>query len=147
MNKCPKLVHTSKGRERALKYVKGLSELNSNSKYTYKLYHEYDAHPSDVYVETSIEPSVFELLIARILFEAAEIDERYAICQTEIANPILNSLYGLKVSSEENMFNEEFDLYYVWEKWCGLYSDVMKLEVFNNEKVKDALEKIIPLSA
>jgi hypothetical protein len=145
MTKCPKLVHTVKGRERALSYVESLKELESDSEYTYKLFHEFDSKPSDVYVKTSIQPAVFELLLAYVLFEGNEIDEGYGLGQEEIATPILSNLFGVEVLDKEDVNSHEFDLYYVWEKWCSLYEKVSVLDVLKHKEVVKVLTELIPV--
>ena len=134
-----------KGRERALNYTSILGKLESHETYTYKLYHNYDSAPCDIYVRTSIEPLVFDLLLANILFEAYKIEESHALGQEEIAQPVLNELYGVEVLEEATQYDEEFDLYYVWEKWCGKYTEVSNLAVLKHEKLHDVLCEIVPV--
>lgn len=144
MKTCPLLDHTIKGRERALKYTGELTKLTSNKDdYTYKLYHYYDEKPLDVYVTTCIQPAVFELLLARILFEASEINECYELGQEEIAEHILKDLYGIQTIEKTNEYDEEFDLYYTWEKWCAVSNKVMELKILDNDSIRIVLAKII----
>ncbi|WP_080845647.1 hypothetical protein [Cytobacillus gottheilii] len=145
MKTCPKLIHTAKDRVKALSHTKDLTDLNSPEEHTYKLFHYYDEKPLDVYVKTNINPVAFELLLARIQFEAAEIDDHYALGQEEIAETILRDLYGVNLIDEAQVVDQEFDMYYVWEKWCGLYSEVMELNIFDNDQLRAELEKILPV--
>ena len=145
MSICPTFSHLAKGREQALEYVSSLEQLESTETYTYKLNHLYDSKPCDIYVKTLIQPVVFELLLAKILFVASDVEESHALGQEEIAQPVLNGLYGVEVLNEAMQFDKEFDLYYVWEKWCGKFTDVMNLGVLKHEQLHDELAKIVPI--
>lgn len=142
MTECLQLKHTFEGREAALNHCSSLKELGQGNKYTYKLWHTYDIEPTPVFVNTGIDPVTFEVLLAHILFEASKIDDCYAVGQEEII-PLLSKLYKVE-TIESDKCVEDFDLYYTWEKWCALYDEVLNLEVFKRDTLREELSKFIP---
>lgn len=144
MTICPTIAHLMHGREEVLQHVSSLTQLQSNKEYIYKLNHYYDAAPSDVYVSSTIEPAAFELLVAFILYSADDIQECCELCQDVIADSILCRIYNVDVLEDAATYDQHFDLYVVWEKWCSYYDDIKTLKVLQHTQLHEELVRIIP---
>lgn len=104
----------------------------------YCLTHTYDEENRKFYVESPYDSEEFEAICAYIQFECSEVEESYAIDQTEVIE-ILEKFYDCKQSQQSTA--AEIDLYENWEYFCG--SDVQSVECLKRDGMNDYFKKYV----
>ncbi|AYF11336.1 hypothetical protein [Bacillus subtilis] len=144
--KVPYLSDDTQGIEGALDYITSVQNPRVNKEFVYSLSHQYDIEPTTVYIKSNFEPTTFELLLAYLMFKACEAteEEETELHQEQIKS-ILTTYYkeiGLK-SVPVGIQPIEFDLYTVWEKWCGKYDRMLRIKCFEKDGLIEYLKNML----
>ena len=126
--------------------AKGMTQLPEEEVCVYRLTHTYDPNPDRAaFVQSSIPTEFMELLVAFIQYECADLDESYAMDQTEVAE-VLCQFYGAVAleNCEPNVESYKIDLYINWERHCG--SNVQGVGMFKRPQMKEFLKKFVDKS-
>ncbi|QHW35554.1 hypothetical protein GZH47_32225 (plasmid) [Paenibacillus rhizovicinus] len=106
------------------------------------LTHTHDESPRPLYLNGPYTADAMNVLVAFIQLESWELEETYGMDQTDVAG-VLTQLYGCHVSETPLAKPVEIDLYLNWEEWCGVADQVSALQVFQNERLREVLQKYI----
>ncbi len=120
--------------------VMGMSELEGEGEYIYRFTH-YFGFPEDVVTLVSkLPPPVMEVVIAHVQYVSGEPGGANALDNREVAS-VITHVYGGRVISAHphNQAMIVIDLYYNWEKFCGLLGEFDKPSALRKSAVREAV--------